>query len=183
MTTTPYVDPQTIHNPAPASSPPASWGDALRDNLEFLIEPPSCRVKKTTVSQSIPHATNTAMEFNDADEWDTDDFHDPSTNNTRLTVPTGLAGKYLVAANCCFSPNATGVRTLGVRINGSTRVAQVQTPVSSGTYHTELSISTIVELNVGDYVEFTVYQGSGSSLTISGTPTYSTWGLIHWVSR
>ena len=32
--TTPYVDPQTIHNPSTGASPPASWGDAVRDALE-----------------------------------------------------------------------------------------------------------------------------------------------------
>lgn len=31
-----YVDLLTIHNPAPNNSPPASWGDQVRDNFEAL---------------------------------------------------------------------------------------------------------------------------------------------------
>lgn len=31
-----YVDLNTIHNPATGTSPPASWGDAVRDNFEHF---------------------------------------------------------------------------------------------------------------------------------------------------
>lgn len=31
-----YADLNTIHNPATGTSPPASWGDQVRDNFEFF---------------------------------------------------------------------------------------------------------------------------------------------------
>lgn len=31
-----YADLNTIHNPSTGTSPPASWGDQVRDNFEFL---------------------------------------------------------------------------------------------------------------------------------------------------
>lgn len=32
----PYVDLNTIHNPSTGTAPPASWGDAVRDNFEHF---------------------------------------------------------------------------------------------------------------------------------------------------
>lgn len=31
-----YVDLNTLHNPATGTSPPASWGDAVRDNFDYF---------------------------------------------------------------------------------------------------------------------------------------------------
>ena len=31
-----YTDPQTVHNPATGTSPPATWGDTVRDDLQYL---------------------------------------------------------------------------------------------------------------------------------------------------
>lgn len=33
-----YVDLSTIHDPQPDESPPAEWGDQIRDNFEALVE-------------------------------------------------------------------------------------------------------------------------------------------------
>ena len=40
----PYVDPQTIDNPTAGNPIPAAWADQVRNNLEFLIAPPTCSV-------------------------------------------------------------------------------------------------------------------------------------------
>ena len=53
--TTPYVDPQTVHNPTTGTSPPASWGDTVRDNQQYFSTPPS-------VKQRIMTRTNTCMQ-------------------------------------------------------------------------------------------------------------------------
>ena len=55
----PYTDPQTIHNPATGTVAPATWGDILRENSEFLIDPPACSVTHST-TQSIATATTVA---------------------------------------------------------------------------------------------------------------------------
>lgn len=33
-----YTDPQTVHNPATGTSPPAAWGDTVRDDIVYLYD-------------------------------------------------------------------------------------------------------------------------------------------------
>jgi hypothetical protein len=32
----PYVDPQSVHTPRPGTAPPSTWGQTVRDDLEFF---------------------------------------------------------------------------------------------------------------------------------------------------
>ena len=147
--TTVYVDPQTIHNPAAGGKPPATWGDTIRDDLEFLIAPPSVKAKRTT-TQSISNATLTLVAFNATDEWDTDAFHDTTTNNSRLTVPAGLGGRYFVAVNIGWADNATGDREIQIKKNGSTVIANL---VTESNWAGAQYLAVEVSLAVADYVE------------------------------
>lgn len=172
--TDPYVDPQTIHNPNVSAVPPASWGDTVRGDLEFLIAPPSVCAERTS-NQSIPDSTPTAVQFNASDRWDTDAFHDTSTNNSRLVVPTGLAGRYEVRAFVQFATNTTGGRVAYIYKNGSLTRWENDSHPGSGN-----RINTVgeVELGVTDYIELMVYQSSGGSLNL-GRALLS----MRWVSR
>lgn len=71
---------------------------------------PIGRIRQGTAQTGIVNSTATAVTFAAADEIDTDNFHDPATNNTRVT-PT-IAGTYHV--------------TGGVAIAGATDYTQVQ---------------------------------------------------------
>lgn len=173
--TTPYVDPQSIHNPATGTSPPASWGDTVRDDLEFLIQPPSCRIVRSS-TQSISNLTLTAVNFNAADSWDTDALHDTVTNNNRITIPSGLGGKYLCIANVIFGASATGDRFVEWRVNGTTEYRGQF--VKSATATTELNYSAIISLSAGDYLEVMVYHSAGGALNID-----SAWAQVLFVSR
>ena len=42
------------------------------------------------------------------EEFDTDAFHDNSTNNTRITIPSGKGGKYLFTFNIGNTTNSGG---------------------------------------------------------------------------
>lgn len=162
--TTPYVDPQSVHNPATGTSPPASWGDTVRADLEFLVQPPSCRVSRIA-ALTVANATETAVPFTATDSWDSDAFHDTVTNNTRITIPTGLGGRYLLSANCFFdNGTTTGNYMLRWRLNGTTAISDAMAPGAS--LGTRLSNTTVYALNAGDYVEVTVYQSSGGSLSL-----------------
>lgn len=173
--TNPYVDPQSIHNPATGLKPPASWGDTVRDDLEFLIAPPSVHAHRSA-AQSIATATATAVQFSSVDVWDTDAFHDPASNNTRLTVPAGLAGRYVLFGTTTFSANTTGRRFIALRRNG------VET--EWGTSHEpnnalhRVPVAGEVELSVGDYMELWVYQDSGASRDVTASHL-----TMRWVSR
>lgn len=56
----------------------------------------------------------------DGEDWDTDGYHDVSTNNSRLTIPAGLGGLYLFTANVMFpNPSEGQELAVGIRKNGT----------------------------------------------------------------
>lgn len=114
--------------------------------------------------QSVPSGTYTSLAL-DLEYFDTDSIHDPAAN-TRLTAKT--PGLYLITAQATFVQNATGIRDLAVKQNGSSTIAEVDQVVSSGSNGSVLQLSTIVKLAAGDYVELQAYQNSGVSLNVTG---------------
>lgn len=130
---------------------------------------PSARVYHS-VSQSIPNATVTVLAFN-SERFDTDGIHDTVTNNSRLTCKT--AGKYLIIGNIHFAANATGARAIHIRLNGATFIANDGRASASATDVNVLTISTLYQLNAGDYVELTVWQNSGGALNVLSSANFS----------
>ncbi|MGD0856546.1 MAG: hypothetical protein ABSA18_12180 [Dehalococcoidia bacterium] len=130
----------------------------------------SCRVTHS-VSQSIATATVTVVAF-DTERWDTDIIHDNSTNSTRLTCKT--AGIYLIISNIAFAANATGRRSVYLKLNGTTWIGIIGLPaVPDGSTSTLIQVSTLYQLAVNDYVEVYCYQNSGASLNVDVTPQYN----------
>jgi len=139
------------------------------------------RVIKTT-TQSIASATQTTCTF-DAEYYDTDGYHSNVTNNTRLTIPAGLAGAYQVRGRINFTTNATGPRYAIISLNGT----------GSGNYdsyvvyqavngaETMIDVSTIISLSVGDYLELNAIQNSGTTLNLNGGAIYYTDFSLHLI--
>lgn len=73
---------------------------------------------------------------------------------TRLTVPTGLGGWYVIFGCAQFSPGTTGTnRYLAIYHNNTSTIAiQVQAPRPGGVSIT-IAVSTLWYLNAGDFVE------------------------------
>jgi hypothetical protein len=111
-------------------------------------------------SQAITTATWTAINFG-FENFDTDTFHDNTTNNSRITIPTGLGGKYLVNYTQRWDPSGTGTRDANLYVNGSSVCTQSMT--ASSTYASN-SKSVILSLSAGDYVQLYVYHTVGSNL-------------------
>lgn len=126
-----------------------------------------CSIYHTT-TQSIPNTADTGVAFA-SERFDTDGFHDNVTNNSRVTIPPGLGGKYLVTGAVLFAGNATGARYFRPRKNGTINLgmgAEIGTP---GANAIGLNFSEVMDLVAGDYIEGLVYQGSGGSLNIGST--------------
>ena len=172
--TTPYIDPQTVHNPATGTSPPASWGDTVRDDLQLFSTPPSVKAVRTAV-QSLAHNTSTALAFTAADEWDTDSFHSTTVNNTRITVPAGLGGKYHMVGTMDFAAGTASQRGTVIRLNGTTDIAGSNIN-SVGVNGHNSPVPIVYRLAAGDYIELFGFQSSGVALNITGTLS------AHWVS-
>lgn len=109
-----------------------------------------------------------------AEDYDTDAYHDNSTNPTRITIPTGLGGKYVVYFACSAGTDS-GV-TLGlwpkvdITKNGSIIWTAGPTVYRVGTGVTYyLTGAFEVNLSAADYLEVVLTNQSGSTLTV-GTP-------------
>ena len=123
----------------------------------------SCQVKRAA-AQTIGTGAWTEINWT-AENYDTHGFHDNAVNNTRLTVPTGYGGKYVIHAFVRWEANATGRRHLYIRVDDTDYIAatSVSPAVASAFYQ---SVTVEYELSAGQYVEADVYQNSGGNLDI-----------------
>jgi hypothetical protein len=109
----------------------------------------------------------TAILF-DNEFFDTDGFHSTSSNTSRMTVPTGKAGKYLITGGFRFE-SFSGDRLAQLRLNGTTPLCRQDYNSSSTGGTVNLNLSRIVNLAVGDYIELVAYQNSGATQSLLGT--------------
>jgi hypothetical protein len=114
-------------------------------------------------SQSITASTLTTVDFAN-ENFDTDSFHSTSSNTSRMTIPSGKAGKYLV----------TGTLGVDVTSNFYTRIQVNGNPITGSSYgyynvtgtgdsninRTQLTFSAILDLAVADYVQLQVVHSS-----------------------
>ena len=119
---------------------------------------------------SVSHNDSSAPLTFDSERFDTGDFHSTSSNTGRLTAPT--AGLYLMGACVQFAANATGLRALLLRLNGSTFIVRELIDIDSATTH-GLAVSTTYQLAAGDYVEAIAFQTSGGALNVEAGANYS----------
>lgn len=135
---------------------------------------PSVTVRHSTTTNLV-NSTYTLL------PWDTevDDpygFHDNAVNNSRLTVPPGLAGIYLIAWHIWFASNATNSRFVRVLKNkagnasGQDEFGDVR--IGANGLATVCLCSHPIPLVVGDYIELTGWQNSGGALLINQSPGY-----------
>ncbi len=115
---------------------------------------------------SLANETNVAVSF-DQEVFDIGGYHDNSTNNSRITIPSGKAGKYAVCGTAVFAANTSGIRSVYLYKNGSStgNLWQMSPNTSSGDF-ISLSFSKIVDLAEADYLELYVSQSSGGSLNL-----------------
>jgi len=117
-------------------------------------------------SQSISNTTYTTLTF-DSEVFDTDTFHDTATNNSRITIPSGKNGKYLIVAKFHFAGNATGTNRLGGIKKNGTSVGLFR-GINGNSSSVGWNASVILDLVATDYIELEVYQDSGGSLNALG---------------
>jgi len=125
-----------------------------------------CSLTKSA-NQSLSNNTSTAITF-DGEKFDTDSFHDNSTNTSRITIPSGKGGYYLVTGTLKFTSSTTGVRRADLNKNGTLiQLYFIQFP-NTGSDFTGSSFASIENLAVGDYIELFGLQSSGGALNVVG---------------
>lgn len=122
-----------------------------------------------TAGKTISNNTWTVVDWT-AENFDSDSYHDNSTNNTRFTVPSGYAGKYSIQGNINWDASSTSsIRGVSVYKNGSYVVNPSNTlAISNGSNSNNTSFNYVINLAVGDYVEIYVYHNNGGNLTMTG---------------
>jgi hypothetical protein len=115
-------------------------------------------------AMALTQNTYTISTFN-AESLDTNGFHDNATNNSRITIPTGYAGKYLLFAGDVDIESAAQAG-FGFYKNGSTADPTGQGSYSwaanTNTYSARISGSIIVNAAVGDYFELAIFTDGSS---------------------
>lgn len=109
-----------------------------------------------------------AVPFNGTDEFDTDGFHDPSTNNSRITIPAGLSGPYLLIGH--YYNNAANELAYSTFKKNGTAITPGEYSVSGD--DTILHSTTMLILAAGDYVEFAVNANSSTSISAASFEIY-----------
>lgn len=117
-----------------------------------------------SAAYTIAHGSTTAVPW-DAEEYDSDAYHDNSTNPSRLTVPTGLAGKYLVTGNIGTSQIGAVTRwSISIRKNGTLIRGGLSESNCDANDFAMGGRTVAVDLAVGDYVDITYFQQNGGSV-------------------
>jgi hypothetical protein len=130
-----------------------------------------CHIVLTTVTQTLTNSTVAAIQFPDADVYDPFDMHNPSSNNSRVTLP--FLGWYMFSGGIGYTGNANGVRDAiwsktGTQVPGG----QVQLAATPGGVPASIPARSIPVqcVNPGvDYMELLYFQNSGSNLNPNKT--------------
>lgn len=140
-------------------------GSSTDDDLataEAVWELVTNNVKGTKATQStgtsLASGAWTALTF-DAEEYDDGGWHNTSVNNSRITVDAD--GRYLVDAACEANTTANGDVGLRFKVNG-TVVKSMFIDSGALSENLKVSLTTVLALSSGDYVEVEFYNDSGS---------------------
>lgn len=115
-------------------------------------------------TQTIANGTETAVTLN-TDEWDSNAFHDTSTNTSRMTIPAGMGGKYLCIGKVYFAADADGYRRVGFYVNGAVSAITI-VDTDLGTDAAVIIATGELLLAAGDFVEMWVQHSAGGDLAI-----------------
>lgn len=106
-------------------------------------------------------AGNQAIAWDAADDYDTDGFHDPSSNNSRITIPTGKSGVYIFEMAVVFD-GGSGLLYFTFWKNGAAHWGYETTSYSSINYTYFFSITE--PMNAGDYMQMYINPAGGRAL-------------------
>ena len=129
-----------------------------------------------SADQSISNGTWTLATW-DSEVLDTNGYHDNSTNNDRLTIPSGKAGKYVITMNWVLNGGSSAVESyFGLNGAGST-LTYIGATGSGATKPFAVTREIYLNLSVGDWVNMSILQASGGAANLLGTIGHSYFSL------
>lgn len=120
---------------------------------------------------NVPDVTTTTLGF-DQEDHDDESIHDNVTNNSRLTVPTGVT-RVRLTGQVAWSNMTSNAAGASIYKNGVTTFvgyprAYSYPVVGGGTGIVQVLASVILNVVAGDYFEIKVYQDTGGAETVIG---------------
>ena len=131
------------------------------------VNTPAWYARLTTTQGPITENTHTKIQFN-TEVYDTDNAYDPTTNY-RFTVPAGKGGKYFVTASAYVLPGGEAnlsYCTLTIKKNGSYALERHQDFRSYRIYNFTNTVTGVLELSAGDYLEAFIYTSGTSAVNL-----------------
>jgi hypothetical protein len=125
--------------------------------------------------KTIANTTTTILTF-DTELLDSNAFHDNSTNTSRLTIPAGYAGKYLISCQLFPIENSSGRREIRFLKNGSASYGWNMN--AFGTME-RIDFYAFVSASVADYFEVSFRQNTGGNLDVYGSTTTGNPGFFN----
>lgn len=130
-----------------------------------------CYIRSSS-DQAIANTTVTALTFGSEVE-DLLGMHSTSVNTSRITIPTGYGGMWMLTVVAIWAGGGTGSRQFGFMTNGAIQAGRSIPALANG-HRSALTLGPF-RLAAGDYVEAYGYQDSGGSVNVigssSGVPT------------
>ena len=125
----------------------------------------ACARVFTTAGQSIVNAVWDTVDW-ESESYDMQSMHDSSVNPSRLTIPTGAGGKYVVTSSLSFQSAAGGNRGIRIQKNGVGEVRRVLTDDSGLSEFVSTQVADVLNVADGDYLEIAAWQSSGGALAL-----------------
>lgn len=129
-------------------------------------------VKKSADQTAANYTSATAISF-DTEIYDTDSWHDTVTNNTRMTVPSGVTHVRITGQVALSSLTSSSTHTLQIFKNGSALSPEVFQRENANTTAPYVPIrSSILVVSPGDYLEMNLTVSSDTSITVEQEGTW-----------
>lgn len=120
------------------------------------------------VATTIANNTTTVLDYT-VETFDTANYHSNTTNPSRITIPAGKAGYYLIIAKVEWNTNAGGNnRQIRLNLNGTNIKNNIMAPDGDSPGP---QVQTVRNLAEGDYLTVSVFQDSGGDLDVYPTAT------------
>ena len=125
-----------------------------------------------TGNQSINDSSVTAIAWN-GEEYDTNALHDNSTNPSRITIPAGQGGTYVLACQLSYAANATGQRFVVIADKNATNIAVASATNAGASYSSRFTAYTEVVAAAADWFTCSAFQDSTGALNVLATAAES----------
>jgi len=132
-----------------------------------------------SADQTLSNNSLTVLSFN-SEVYDTNNFHDNSTNNSRFTIPSGKAGYYQIVGDVSYRSSTANNYAGQIQVNGNS----LNFPAfgtSGGNFENHVPVQLVYYLSVGDYVELAGRQITGGSLAVAGGGINGTYFGLYYI--